>query len=322
MAAGRHVVTANKQVLSQYGEELFDAARAAGVQLRFEGAVAGVVPVIRVMSETLAAAHIERVHGIVNGTTNYILSEMARTGATYDGGAGGGAGAGLRRGRSHRGRERQGRGGEDGDPRPARVQRRGAARPRELRGHREDHPRGHRLRPGPRPLAEARGLGRAARWRASPCTCTPCSCTRATRWPSVNGAVQRGDDRVARDHRDHPLRPRGGRHADRLRGAGRRDLGHDPAAVAAAAGRGPADRDRRGVVVLPPPRGGRPSRACSPRWPRSSASRACRCARWCSGASARTRRLVMVMHPVLESPLPGGRGPDLAGSTSCAPRRA
>ncbi len=84
MAAGRHVVTANKQVMSQFGEELFDAARAAGVQLRFEAAVAGVVPAIRVMSETLAAAHIERVHGIVNGTTNYILSEMARTGATYE----------------------------------------------------------------------------------------------------------------------------------------------------------------------------------------------------------------------------------------------
>ncbi len=84
MAAGRHVVTANKQVLSQHGEELYDAARAAGVQLRFEAAVGGVVPVIRVIHETLAAAHIERVHGIVNGTTNFILSEMARTGASYD----------------------------------------------------------------------------------------------------------------------------------------------------------------------------------------------------------------------------------------------
>jgi homoserine dehydrogenase len=84
MAAGRHVVTANKQLLSQFGEELFDAARAARVQLRFEAAVAGVVPAIRVMAETLAAAHIERVHGIVNGTTNYILTEMARTGATYE----------------------------------------------------------------------------------------------------------------------------------------------------------------------------------------------------------------------------------------------
>jgi homoserine dehydrogenase len=83
MEAGRHVVTANKQLLSQHGEEIFDAARAAGVQLRFEGAVAGVVPAIRVIAETLAAAHIDRVHGIVNGTTNFILSEMARTGASY-----------------------------------------------------------------------------------------------------------------------------------------------------------------------------------------------------------------------------------------------
>src|ERR671917_379672 len=84
LEAGRHVVTANKQLLSQHGEEVFDAARRGGVQLRFEGAVAGVVPAIRVMSETLAAAHIERVHGIVNGTTNYILTEMARTGASYE----------------------------------------------------------------------------------------------------------------------------------------------------------------------------------------------------------------------------------------------
>ena len=84
LGAGRHVVTANKQLLSQFGEEIFDAARENQVQLRFEGAVAGVVPAIRVMGETLAAAHIERVHGIVNGTTNYILTEMARTGASYE----------------------------------------------------------------------------------------------------------------------------------------------------------------------------------------------------------------------------------------------
>ena len=54
------------------------------MQLRFEAAVAGVVPAIRVVGETLAAAHIERVHGIVNGTTNYILTEMTGTGATYE----------------------------------------------------------------------------------------------------------------------------------------------------------------------------------------------------------------------------------------------
>jgi homoserine dehydrogenase len=84
LESGRHVVTANKQLLSQYGEEIFDAARRGGVQLRFEGSVAGVVPAIRVMGESLAAAHIDRVHGIVNGTTNYILTQMTLTGATYE----------------------------------------------------------------------------------------------------------------------------------------------------------------------------------------------------------------------------------------------
>ncbi|MDQ2760182.1 MAG: homoserine dehydrogenase [Actinomycetota bacterium] len=83
MRAGRHVVTANKQLLSQHGEELQEAARSHGVQLRFEGAVAGVVPVIRVLQESLAGARIERVHGIVNGTTNFILTEMARAGVSF-----------------------------------------------------------------------------------------------------------------------------------------------------------------------------------------------------------------------------------------------
>jgi homoserine dehydrogenase len=84
MRSGRHVVTANKQLLSQHGEELWELARRQGVQLRFEGAVAGVVPVIRVLQEALAATRIDRVHGIVNGTTNFILTEMARTGMTYE----------------------------------------------------------------------------------------------------------------------------------------------------------------------------------------------------------------------------------------------
>src|SRR3954471_13622482 len=75
MKAGKHVVSANKQLLSQHGEELWACAREHGVQLRFEGAVAGVVPVIRVLQESLAATRVERIHGIVNGTTNYILSE-------------------------------------------------------------------------------------------------------------------------------------------------------------------------------------------------------------------------------------------------------
>ncbi|HZO36277.1 MAG TPA: homoserine dehydrogenase [Solirubrobacteraceae bacterium] len=83
MRAGRHVVTANKQLLAQHGEELWTCAREHDVQLRFEASVAGVVPVVRVLHEALAGAHIERVHGIVNGTTNFILSEMARSGLSY-----------------------------------------------------------------------------------------------------------------------------------------------------------------------------------------------------------------------------------------------
>jgi homoserine dehydrogenase len=83
MRAGKHVVSANKLLLASHGEELWSCAREHGVQLRFEGAVAGVVPVIRVLQETLAAAHVERIHGIVNGTTNFILTEMARGGLSY-----------------------------------------------------------------------------------------------------------------------------------------------------------------------------------------------------------------------------------------------
>jgi homoserine dehydrogenase len=76
-------VTANKQLIAQFGDELFEAAREAGVQLRFEAAVAGVVPVIRVIQESLAVTEITKVFGIVNGTTNFILTEMASTGAAY-----------------------------------------------------------------------------------------------------------------------------------------------------------------------------------------------------------------------------------------------
>jgi homoserine dehydrogenase len=83
MRAGKHVVSANKLLLASHGEELWGTAREHAVQLRFEGAVAGVVPVIRVLQESLAGAHVERIHGIVNGTTNFILTEMARGGTSY-----------------------------------------------------------------------------------------------------------------------------------------------------------------------------------------------------------------------------------------------
>ena len=164
--AGKHVVTANKQLLSQHGEELWEASREADVPLRFEAAVAGVVPVIRVLQESLAAAHVDRLHGIVNGTTNFILTEMARTGATLRRGAGAGAGARLRRGRPHRGRQRQGRGREDGDPRSARLRHSRSPRPGGLRGNRAHHPGRPRVRQRVRPLAQADRHGRARRRRA------------------------------------------------------------------------------------------------------------------------------------------------------------
>ena len=84
LRAGRPVVTANKQLLAQHGEELFAAAREAGVQLRFEAAVAGVIPIVRVIQESFGVTRIDKVFGIVNGTTNFILSEMASTGAAYE----------------------------------------------------------------------------------------------------------------------------------------------------------------------------------------------------------------------------------------------
>jgi homoserine dehydrogenase len=84
LRAGKPVVTANKQLLAQHGDELFAAAREAGVQLRFEAAVAGVIPIVRTIQESFGVTEIDKVFGIVNGTTNFILSEMAATGAAYE----------------------------------------------------------------------------------------------------------------------------------------------------------------------------------------------------------------------------------------------
>jgi homoserine dehydrogenase len=84
LRAKRPVVTANKQLLAQHGEELFEVAREAGVQLRFEAAVAGVIPIVRVIQESFGVTEVAKVFGIVNGTTNFILTEMAASGASYE----------------------------------------------------------------------------------------------------------------------------------------------------------------------------------------------------------------------------------------------
>jgi homoserine dehydrogenase len=82
--AGKGVVTANKQLLSRHGPELLEAAAQAGTELRFEASACAAIPVIKVLRESLLAAEIQAVTGIVNGTTNFILTEMRRSGASYD----------------------------------------------------------------------------------------------------------------------------------------------------------------------------------------------------------------------------------------------
>jgi homoserine dehydrogenase len=79
IAAGKHVVTANKALLAEHGAEIFTAAERAGVDIYYEAAVCGGVPIIRVLREGLASDRVETLHGIVNGTSNYILSTMTAT---------------------------------------------------------------------------------------------------------------------------------------------------------------------------------------------------------------------------------------------------
>ncbi|MBN9522824.1 homoserine dehydrogenase [bacterium] len=83
LAAGKHVVTANKALLAEAGAEVFEAARAAGRAVCFEAAVAGGVPIIRALGESLAANQVTAIQGILNGTSNFILTSMAEGGMTY-----------------------------------------------------------------------------------------------------------------------------------------------------------------------------------------------------------------------------------------------
>jgi len=83
LKAGKPVVTANKELIANVGQEIFEAAASAGVDVLFEAAVGGGIPLIRPLRESLAGEPIRRVTGIVNGTTNYILTRMAEEGADY-----------------------------------------------------------------------------------------------------------------------------------------------------------------------------------------------------------------------------------------------
>jgi homoserine dehydrogenase len=84
IAAGKHVVTANKALLAVHGTEIFAAAHKKGVMVAFEAAVAGGIPIIKALREGLTANSIEWIAGIINGTTNFILSEMRDKGLDFD----------------------------------------------------------------------------------------------------------------------------------------------------------------------------------------------------------------------------------------------
>jgi len=84
IANGKHVVTANKALLARHGNEIFAAAHAKGVMVAFEGAVAGGIPIIKALREGLTANRLEWIAGIINGTSNFILSEMRARGASFE----------------------------------------------------------------------------------------------------------------------------------------------------------------------------------------------------------------------------------------------
>ena len=83
LGAGKPVVTANKELVANHGAELFEAASAAGVDLLFEAAVAGGIPILRPLRESLVGEDVRRIMGIVNGTTNFILTRMSEDGTSY-----------------------------------------------------------------------------------------------------------------------------------------------------------------------------------------------------------------------------------------------
>ena len=145
---GKHVVTANKALIAQHGNEIFAAASARGVTVAFEAAVGGGIPVIKAIREGLAANRIEWLAGIINGTGNFILTEMREKGRTFADVLAGSAGARLRRSRSDLRRRRYRRGAQADHPGVDRVRHSAAVR----QGlHRRHHPlarRGCRLRRG------------------------------------------------------------------------------------------------------------------------------------------------------------------------------
>ena len=165
LKSGKPVVTANKELLANCGAELFEAASLAGVDLLFESAVAGGIPLIRPLRESLAGERIRRIMGIVNGTTNFILSRMSESSAELSRRPGRSPEPGLRGARSDRRcrglrRRRQGR-----HPGQRGVRGRRRRRRRLSRRHQRHHAGGHLGGPPSRLCRQAAGRDRAHRGR-------------------------------------------------------------------------------------------------------------------------------------------------------------
>ena len=223
LRAGKPVVTANKELLANVGTELFATADERNVDLLFEAAVAGGIPLIRALRESLRGEPIRRVMGIVNGTTNYILTKMTEEGADY----GAALAEAQRLGYAERDPDRRRRGlrrrRQGGDHRHDRVRREGRRRRRVPRGHQRRHRRRHRRRPPVRLRRQA-----ARHRRAGPGD----GRDRGARAPGDGAAapsagqrareLQRGVHRGRRRRLADVLRTRRRRAADGERGARRR----------------------------------------------------------------------------------------------------
>ncbi len=156
-SVGKAVVTANKELLANHGAELFAASDDAGVDLLFEAAVAGGIPLIRPLRESLVGEDVSRVMGIVNGTTNYILTKMTEEGWSYSRGARRSPEPRLRRAGPDCRRRGVRRRSQGRDHRNDRVRSEGRRRRREPRGYLADHSDRHRLRPPARIPDQASG---------------------------------------------------------------------------------------------------------------------------------------------------------------------
>ena len=146
LRAGKHVVTANKALLAEHGQELFEAAAAAELDIGFEASVGGGIPVVRTIKEGFVANRFGAIASIINGTCNYILSRMSDEDLDFAEAPERGAGLGVRRSRPalrHRGHRRR---AENRPARLAGLRLLGAARTGLHRGHRRPQPPGHRLR--------------------------------------------------------------------------------------------------------------------------------------------------------------------------------